>query len=167
MTSHASQGQTVHRVFIHHNVDAGKHGQREMYVNITRDREEARIYHNDLERTIKQITVASSKTTAHDTNSRIQVEPQIKPGTAQSVTKLTDNSVVSSSDKGLKNGNATEVLKRLVSSSQIGKSEDKTTSTKMEGVKSKSDSSSTKATSKPSSSSSEPKDASRGADAGR
>ncbi|QFG77814.1 relaxase domain-containing protein [Acidithiobacillus sp. 'AMD consortium'] len=116
MTSHASQGQTVHRVFIHHNVDAGRHGQREMYVNITREREEARIYHNDSERTIKQITVASSKTTAHDTNSRFKVEPQVKVATVEPVTniKLPDNNSVSSSDKGLKNGTATEVLKRLI-----------------------------------------------------
>jgi ATP-dependent exoDNAse (exonuclease V) alpha subunit len=163
MTSHASQGQTVHRVFIHHNVDAGKHGQREMYVNITRDREEARIYHNDSERTIKQITVASSKTTAHDTNSRIQVEPQVKTATAESVVKLSD-SVVSSTDKGLKSGNATEVLKRLISSSQIEKSGDKAkASGNVEGIKSKQDSSSASANSSKGSS----MGLSKGAEAGR
>lgn len=167
MTSHASQGQTVRRVFIHHNVDAGRHGQREMYVNITREREEARIYHNDSERTIKQITVASSKTTAHDSNSRIRVEPQVKPA-AESVMKLSDNSSVLSFDKALKSGNATDVLKRLVSSSRTEKSVDKAkTSGNVQSIKSKADSLSAKAASKPSSSGQKETSTSRGADSGR
>ncbi len=60
-TSHAAQGQTVKQVFIHHNVEAGRHGDRESYVNITRAREDARVYTQDAAKAERQAGVELQK----------------------------------------------------------------------------------------------------------
>lgn len=60
-TSHAAQGQTVKQVFIHHNTEAGRHGDRETYVNITRAREDARVYTQDAAKAERQAGVELQK----------------------------------------------------------------------------------------------------------
>lgn len=65
-TSHAAQGQTVDRVFIHHNTEGGKHGDRETYVNLTRARDQAVLYTQDSEKAGRQAGAALNKTSAHD-----------------------------------------------------------------------------------------------------
>jgi conjugative relaxase-like TrwC/TraI family protein len=60
-TSHASQGQTVDRVMIHHNTESGRHGDRETYVNATRAREEVTVYTQDADRAAGQAGVALNK----------------------------------------------------------------------------------------------------------
>jgi conjugative relaxase-like TrwC/TraI family protein len=65
-TSHAAQGQTVDKVMIHHNTEAGRHGDRETYVNITRAREGATLYTQDLAKAERQAGVELQKTSAHD-----------------------------------------------------------------------------------------------------
>jgi conjugative relaxase-like TrwC/TraI family protein len=64
MTSHKSQGQTVDRTFIHHNTEAGMHGQREAYVNVTRARLTTTTYTQDRERAGEQAARAVDKTEA-------------------------------------------------------------------------------------------------------
>lgn len=65
-TSHAAQGQTVNKVFIHHNTEAGRHGDRETYVNITRARQDATLYTQDTAKASKQAGAALQKTSALD-----------------------------------------------------------------------------------------------------
>ena len=72
-TSHAAQGQTVNRVLIHHNVHSGHHGDREGYVNITRAREDAVLYTQNLELASKQLGTQLQKTSAHD------IAPEMNP----------------------------------------------------------------------------------------
>ncbi|MDE2252729.1 MAG: relaxase domain-containing protein [Betaproteobacteria bacterium] len=60
-TSHAAQGQTVKQVFIHHNTESGRHGDRETYVNITRAREDARVYTQDAAKAERQAGVELQK----------------------------------------------------------------------------------------------------------
>ncbi len=64
MTSHKSQGQTVDRTLIHHNTEAGMHGQREAYVNVTRARLATTTYTQDRERAGEQAAKAVDKTEA-------------------------------------------------------------------------------------------------------
>jgi len=54
MTSYKSQGQTYDNVMIHHNTDAGQHGDRETYVNVTRAREDVTVYTQDADKASKQ-----------------------------------------------------------------------------------------------------------------
>ena len=65
-TSHAAQGQTVDKVMIHHNTEAGKHGDRENYVNVTRAKEDATLYTQDSEKAARQAGVELQKSSAHD-----------------------------------------------------------------------------------------------------
>ncbi len=66
-TSHAAQGQTVDRVMIHHNTEAGRHGDRETYVNATRAREEVKLYTQDADRAAAQAGVELNKEAAIET----------------------------------------------------------------------------------------------------
>ncbi len=77
-TSHAAQGQTVEKVMIHHNTEAGKHGDRENYVNVTRAKQDATLYTQDAEKAARQAGVELQKTSAHDL-----VPPQPERGDAQ------------------------------------------------------------------------------------
>lgn len=66
-TSHAAQGQTVDRVMVHHNTEAGRHGDRETYVNATRAREEVTLYTQDAERASAQAGIPLNKEAAIET----------------------------------------------------------------------------------------------------
>ncbi len=46
-TSHASQGQSKGGSWMHHNTESGRHGDRETYVNVTRAKEDVRVYTAD------------------------------------------------------------------------------------------------------------------------
>ncbi|WP_162084323.1 MobF family relaxase [Sulfuriferula nivalis] len=63
-TSQAAQGQTVNRTWIHHNTEAGKHGQREAYVNATRARMSTKLYTQDKAKAAEQAGVRIDKTFA-------------------------------------------------------------------------------------------------------
>lgn len=64
-TSHSAQGQTKNP-WIHHNPDAGHHGDREAYVNITRAVDQARIYSPAAEFAAKQWATKLNKAAALD-----------------------------------------------------------------------------------------------------
>ena len=64
MTSHKAQGQTVDRTLIHHNTEAGMHGRREAYVNVTRARLSTTTYTQDRERAAEQAARVVDKTQA-------------------------------------------------------------------------------------------------------
>jgi len=66
VTSYSAQGRTVDRVMIHHNTEAGRHSDRETYVNITRAREGASVYTQDQAKMERQIGLESNKSAAHD-----------------------------------------------------------------------------------------------------
>lgn len=53
-TSHKAQGQTFDRAFKHHNTEAGRHGDRETYVDMTRVRQEAKVYTQNAEKAALQ-----------------------------------------------------------------------------------------------------------------
>lgn len=63
-TSHKAQGQTVQQVWVHHNTEAGMHGQREAYVNSTRARNQTVTYTQDRDKASKQASAERNKTTA-------------------------------------------------------------------------------------------------------
>ena len=75
-TSHAAQGQTVDKVLIHHNTAAGRHGDRESYVNVTRGRDDAVIYTQNAELAGKQAGTALNKTAALDLTPEQPPEPK-------------------------------------------------------------------------------------------
>jgi hypothetical protein len=63
-TSHGSQGQTVDKTMVHHNTEAGKHGDRETYVNDTRARNDTAMYTQDREKAAQQSGQKLDKTAA-------------------------------------------------------------------------------------------------------
>lgn len=63
-TSHGAQGQTADRVMIHHNTEAGRHGDRETYVNATRAREDVTVYTQDVDRAATQAGIELNKEVA-------------------------------------------------------------------------------------------------------
>lgn len=65
-TSYAAQGVTVDRALIHHNTEAGRHGDRETYVSLTRARDDIVLYTQNAERAGAQSGLALDKTAAHD-----------------------------------------------------------------------------------------------------
>lgn len=65
-TSYSSQGMTVDQVLIHHNTEAGRHGDRETYVSLTRARDDVVLYTQNLERAAAQAGLALDKSSAHD-----------------------------------------------------------------------------------------------------
>ncbi|MQY51298.1 MobF family relaxase [Rhodocyclus gracilis] len=65
-TSYASQGQSVLRVFLHHNTAAGRHGDRETYVNITRAKRAIRVFTQNLAKAAIQAGAKLNKTAALD-----------------------------------------------------------------------------------------------------
>ncbi|MFZ6727669.1 MobF family relaxase [Undibacterium sp. MH2W] len=82
MTSHKSQGATVDRTFVHHNVDSGMHGQRESMVNNTRARLNTVTYTQNVEKASAQAQKEISKTVATKgqkiSTARAPQEPQQK-----------------------------------------------------------------------------------------
>ncbi|WP_297920253.1 MobF family relaxase [Metallibacterium sp.] len=72
-TSFSAQGQTVDAVMIHHNTEAGAHGDRESYVGITRARDDVTIYTQDIGRAAAQSGMQIEKSAAHD------IEPEWAP----------------------------------------------------------------------------------------
>ena len=75
MTSHKAQGRTVDRTLIHHNTEAGMHGQREAYVNVTRARLATTTYTQDRERAAEQAARAVDKTRAMRAAERVTGKP--------------------------------------------------------------------------------------------
>ena len=75
MTSHKAQGRTVDRSFVHHNTEAGMHGQREAYVNVTRARLATTTYTQDRERAAEQASRAVDKTRAIHAAERVVGKP--------------------------------------------------------------------------------------------
>jgi len=73
-TSYAAQGLTVDRVLLHHNVEAGAHGDREAYVSITRARDSVVLYTQDAQRAAAQSGLTLDKSAAHDVE-HAPVEP--------------------------------------------------------------------------------------------
>ncbi|EQD69702.1 TraI, partial [mine drainage metagenome] len=65
-TSYGAQGRTVDAVLIHHNTEAGAHGQREAYVDITRARDDAVLYTQDADKAGRQAGLEIDKSAAHD-----------------------------------------------------------------------------------------------------
>lgn len=67
VTSYKSQGQTVDRVFNHHNTmeKGGQHGDRETYVNLTRAREDVTVYTQNIEKATLQSGVKLDKEVAN------------------------------------------------------------------------------------------------------
>lgn len=65
ITSYKSQGQTVDRAWHHHNTEQGRHGDRETYVNLTRVREEVKVYTQDAEKAARQAGVTLTKEMAN------------------------------------------------------------------------------------------------------
>ncbi len=65
-TSYSAQGVTVDQVMVHHNVEAGAHGDRETYVSLTRARDDVVLYTQDLDRAASQAGLQLDKSAAHD-----------------------------------------------------------------------------------------------------
>ena len=65
-TSYSAQGLTVDRVMVHHNCEAGQHGDRETYVSLTRARDDVTLYTQNLDKAAAQSGIAIDKTAAHD-----------------------------------------------------------------------------------------------------
>ncbi|MFL9998993.1 MobF family relaxase [Paraburkholderia sediminicola] len=65
LTSHKAQGETVSRALVHHNTDAGRHGQRETYVNTTRHQHVVKTYTQDRELAAQQASKAVDKSVAN------------------------------------------------------------------------------------------------------
>ncbi|EQD44900.1 conjugative relaxase domain protein, partial [mine drainage metagenome] len=64
-TSHGGQGLS-RNPWWHFNVEAGRHGDRESLVNLTRAIDSARIYTQDVDKASRQAGIALDKTAAHD-----------------------------------------------------------------------------------------------------
>ena len=69
-TSHSGQGRDERASWIHHNTEAGRHGDREALVNATRAKETQRLYTQDLAKAERQMGIAIDKTAAHDVSNR-------------------------------------------------------------------------------------------------
>jgi hypothetical protein len=63
-TSQAAQGQGKDRAMLHHNVEAGKHGQREEYVNVTRAKYDITLYTQDKLKAAEQAGLSVNKEVA-------------------------------------------------------------------------------------------------------
>ena len=63
-TSVSAQGQTKNQVWVHHNTEGGRHGDRETYVNLTRMREVAKLYTQNVLKAAQQAGLTLKKTTA-------------------------------------------------------------------------------------------------------
>lgn len=79
-TSHAAQGRTVDSVLIHHNTEAGTHSQREVYVNLTRARDSATFYTQNLDKAAGQSGLPLDKSAALDLVPDIPTPPDHPPG---------------------------------------------------------------------------------------
>ena len=65
-TSFSAQGVTVDQVLIHHNTEAGQHGDRETYVSLTRARDDVTLYTQNLDKAAAQAGFQIDKSAAHD-----------------------------------------------------------------------------------------------------
>lgn len=65
-TSHSAQGQSEGAAFIHHNTEAGRHGDRETYVNFTRAKFEVRLFTQYAEKAATQSGLALNKDAASE-----------------------------------------------------------------------------------------------------
>jgi conjugative relaxase-like TrwC/TraI family protein len=74
-TSQAAQGQSVKTTFMHHNTEAGKHGQREAYVNVTRAKIGTKIYTQDKTKAAEQAGVRIDKNFAMPDVTRTVLTP--------------------------------------------------------------------------------------------
>ena len=86
-TSHSGQGRDERAGWIHHNTEAGRHGDREALVNATRAKESQRLYTQDVAKAERQMGIAIDKTAAHDVSSR---EPKAIPEPAHSLQPTLD-----------------------------------------------------------------------------
>ena len=64
MTSHGAQGMSIDSAWIHHNVSAGVHGNRQIYVDVTRAKEDLRLYTQNADIAAKQVSNGMAKETA-------------------------------------------------------------------------------------------------------
>lgn len=69
-TSHSGQGRDERAAWIHHNTEAGRHGDREALVNATRAKETQRLYTQDTAKAERQMGIVIDKTAAHDVSNR-------------------------------------------------------------------------------------------------
>lgn len=74
-TSYSAQGRTVDQVLIHHNTEAGAHGQRETYVDVTRARDHAIVYTQDSDKASRQSGLEIDKSAAHDIAHNLAHQP--------------------------------------------------------------------------------------------
>ena len=74
-TSYSAQGRTVDAVLIHHNVEAGAHGQRETYVDVTRARDQVIVYTQDANKAARQSGLEIDKSSAHDIVRNLDHQP--------------------------------------------------------------------------------------------
>jgi conjugative relaxase-like TrwC/TraI family protein len=65
-TSQSGQGHDRQHLWKHHNVEAGRHGEREATVDATRAKFDHRLYTQDLAKAERQMGVKIDKTAAHD-----------------------------------------------------------------------------------------------------
>jgi ATP-dependent exoDNAse (exonuclease V) alpha subunit len=80
-TSHSGQGRDERAAWIHHNTEAGRHGDREALVNATRAKESQRLYTQDVAKAERQMGIAIDKSAAHDVSNGA---PEPMPGPAHS-----------------------------------------------------------------------------------
>ena len=73
-TSQSGQGHDRQHLWKHHNVEAGRHGDREAVVDATRAKLDHRLYTQDLARAERQMGIKVDKTAAHDVRA-----PQTRP----------------------------------------------------------------------------------------
>ena len=71
-TSQGSQGMTKDAAWMHHNPDKGRTGDRATYVNITRARDDARIYTTNTDLLYKQTGAKMQKTSALDITDKLK-----------------------------------------------------------------------------------------------
>lgn len=71
-TSVSAQGQTKNQVWVHHNTEGGRHGDRESYVNLTRMRDVAKLYTQDVAKAAQQAGVRLNKSTASASRDEVQ-----------------------------------------------------------------------------------------------
>ena len=75
-TSYSAQGVTVDQVLVHHNCEAGQHGDRETYVSLTRARDDVTLYTQNVDRAAAQSGMQIDKAAAHDVGPEWSPAPQ-------------------------------------------------------------------------------------------
>lgn len=77
VTSYKSQGQTIDRVFKHHNTEAGQHGDRETYVDVTRARKDVTVYTQNADKAAMQSGTKLDKEVAIPNKERSKSNAQV------------------------------------------------------------------------------------------